>query len=106
MGAMMLLRFLIAGLLCVTGPAFAAEESWSSCQADADCVVVGSVCPNFYWAINRAYIFENAARNAAERGNLDCAVSFQSRPERATCQAGQCHIPPNKAMSAQTETNP
>lgn len=93
----------IVGLLFVTAPALATEESWASCQVDADCVVVGSICPNFYWAINRAYVFENAARNAAERGNLDCAPSFQARPKRATCVQGQCSMPQNKALNATVE---
>lgn len=90
-------------LLCLSAPAYAADESWTSCQTEHDCIVVGSICPNFYWAINRVFVFDNAARNASERGNLDCAVSFQSRPKRATCQQGQCQIPLNKPVSAQAE---
>ncbi|MBP7252613.1 MAG: hypothetical protein KBA75_03905 [Alphaproteobacteria bacterium] len=94
----------ILGLLLFTAPVFAVDESWTSCQVDADCVVVGSICPNFYWAINRAYVFENAARNATERGNLDCAPSIQARPKRATCMQGQCSVPQNKPLGVDTQT--
>ncbi len=94
----------IAGLILVTFPVHAVEDSWTSCRVDKDCIVVGSICPNFYWAINRTMVFENAARNASERGNVDCAVSFQTRPKHATCLQGQCHIPLNKALSAQSLT--
>ena len=92
---------LFFAVLLLGQPVGAADDSWTSCQADADCVVVGSVCPNFYWAIHRDYVFENAARNAADRGRIDCAPSFQSRPRRATCQKGQCQLPLNQPVPMQ-----
>lgn len=98
------------GLLFSAGSVGAADivegkepSSWSSCQTATDCVVVGSPCPNFYWAINRQFVFANAARNAAERGALDCAVSFQSRPDHAFCEQGQCQIPHNQTATTQLE---
>lgn len=95
------LGFLLAALLLSQAVA-AADDSWTHCQVDADCVVVGSVCPNFYWAIHRDYVFENAARNAADRDRIDCVPSFQSRPRRATCQKGQCQLPLNQPVPMQT----
>lgn len=100
-----MMRFWVClAVLCGSLPAFAADDSWTSCKTDADCVVVGSVCPNFYWAINRAYVFENAARNASERGTVDCAASFQSRPQSAACKEGQCQAPQNKPLRSASET--
>lgn len=75
---------------------------WTSCRRDNECVVVGSICPNFYWAIHRDFVFANAARNSELRGTADCAASFQPRPQQATCQQGHCQIPLNQAMSGQS----
>lgn len=79
----------------------AAQADWTSCQSDADCVVVGSICPHFYWAINRKFIFANTARNAGQRQGMDCAVSFQARPTRPQCNNKLCTIPLNRTATAQ-----
>ncbi len=78
------------------------SQDWTLCQSDSDCVVVGSICPNFYWAVHRDYVFANAARNAELRGGADCAPSFQPRPNAASCQNNHCQIPLNQVLSGQS----
>ena len=92
---------LVLSLWSVAGYAAVEPQGWTACQTARECVVVGSLCPNFYWAINRQFVFANAARKAEQAGGLDCGVSFQSRPKAAQCIAGQCVIPPNQAMNEQ-----
>ncbi len=93
-----LITITLAGVLA-TRPVEAAEiASWSSCERDADCLVVRSICPNFYWAVHWEFSFANAARNAeAGEGDGMCAPSFQARPQSAHCVQGQCTLPPNQA---------
>lgn len=83
----------------IARPAIAEEPStWSSCERDTDCVVVRSVCPNFYWAVHWRFTLDNAARNAVDSGDDGmCAPSFQPRPHSARCVQGQCTLPPNQA---------
>lgn len=88
-------------VLLAASPARAEFEDWASCRTDADCMIVGSICPNFYWAINRHYVFANAARNALERGGTDCAVSFQPRPEAVACRENRCTMPLNQTLTGQ-----
>lgn len=92
-----LIGIVLAGLT-VAPPAAAAEPvSWSSCERDADCVVVRSICPNFYWAVHWRFTLDNAARNAVDSGDDGmCAPSFQPRPPSARCVQGQCTLPPNQ----------
>lgn len=95
-------RALIAIVLTgidVAPPAAAADPaSWTSCEQDADCLVVRSICPNFYWAVHWQFSLANAARNADEGQNDGtCAPSFQPRPTVARCVQGQCTLPPNQA---------
>ncbi len=90
---------LALSIFALIPPATAAEPaSWSSCERDADCLVVRSICPNFYWAVHWQFSFANAARNAdAGDGDGMCAPSFQARPSAAQCVQGQCTLPPNQA---------
>jgi len=92
---------LVFSLWPVAAYAAVEPQSWTVCQTAQDCVVVGSLCPNFYWAINRQFVFANAARNAEQAGALDCSISFQSRPKAAQCIVGQCVIPPNQVAQQQ-----
>ena len=93
-----LIAIVLAGIGVASPVAATEPASWSSCEQDTDCLVVRSICPNFYWAVHWQFSLANAARNADEGQNDgSCAPSFQPRPQSARCVQGQCTLPPNQA---------
>ncbi len=63
---------------------------WRICHADSDCVVVKSMCPNTYWAINKKYIWQNSRSNEHLRDVVTCTGKAEKVPESVACEGGIC----------------
>lgn len=81
-------------LLCATASAeterIVRSPTWRLCRVDSDCVVVQSMCPNTYWAINKEYIWQNSRSNEHLRNVVTCTGKAEKVPESVTCEGGLC----------------
>lgn len=70
------------------------QSAWLACAVDDDCVVVASVCPDFYWSVNAKYAAASMAQNDQLAAAVTCGPPPNNiRPLRPHCLAGQCVLP-------------
>ena len=87
--------FLIVGLPILVGSSYSyasPQQDWLNCQADADCVVVGSGCS--FAAVNKQYQTEANQYYSELNTRMDCtgpssSMGVKSKANHAVCRTGK-----------------
>lgn len=66
------------------------DQTWRICRYDSDCVIADSMCPGTYWAINKAYLWQNSRVNEQIRQVTTCENLRHIKPEAAQCTNAIC----------------